>query len=105
MLVTVSKIVRIWPDSGRPNSYLIVLALNPDGSVLSDSISYNESAETLTNEFLGQYVYVCDPVDVSNNIVLGPEGRRTGRLILWNDGNIRIAQNNHTEIGRRVELE
>ncbi len=105
MLVTVGKIVRIWPDAGRPNSYVLVLALDIDGSVLSDSILYYDNIETLTNNLFGQYVYICDPIDVSNNIVLGPDGRRTGRLILWNDGTIRLAQNNHTEIGQRVNIE
>ena len=104
MRVTVGKILRVWHDIGRPHSYLINIYEDRHGSIVTDSI-ISHDIEILNNQYRGQYVYICDPVDVSNNIILGPDGRRTGRLVLNEDGTIRLAQNNHTEVGQRVNIE
>lgn len=102
MIVTVGKIFNRWQE--QPNSLILNIRLDHHGTILTDNI-ISDNIEMLHNEVRGKYVYIYDAEDVPNNIVLGPEGRRTGRLVLWNDGTIRIAQNNHTEVGIRVNIE
>lgn len=102
MIVTVGKIVSGWHEPA--NSLVLNVIVDPHGTIVTDSI-ISDSIEMLNNDSIGQYVYICDEADVSNNLILGPGGRLTGRLVLWNDGTIRIAQNNHADIGVRVNIE
>ncbi len=103
MLVTVGRIIRMWPDSENNNSIILLIATCPESTII-DNITSHCDNDIMMN-YLNKYIYICDPSDVPNNIVLGPGGRRTGRLITWNDGTIRLAQNNHTNVGQRIDID
>ncbi len=103
MLVTVGQIIRMWPDSENNNSFILLLATGPEWTII-DNITSHCDNDIMIN-YLHKYIYICDPSDVPNNIVLGPGGRRTGRLVLNEDGTIRLAQNNHTTVGQRIDID
>jgi len=103
MRVTVGRIVRMWPDHEVNNSFMLFLEYDLEGGTIIDNIISNNDNESMMN-YVGKHIYICDITDVPNNIVIGPDGRRTGRLVLWNDGSIRLVQNNHTEVGQRVDI-
>ncbi len=103
MQVTVGRIIRMWPDSENNNSFILLIATCPESTII-DNITSHCDNDIMMN-YIHKNIYICDPSDVSNNIVLGPGGRRTGRLVLNDDGSIRLAQNNHTDVGRRVDID
>ena len=84
---------------------MVSIIMDNHGSILGDNYMSNEDNENIRNH-LHKYVYVYDIVDVPNNIIVGINngGRRTGRLMTFNDGTIRWAQNNHCIVGQRVEI-
>ena len=103
MLVTVGRIIRMWSDPENNNSIMLLIATGPDSTIMDNITSH--CINEIRMNYVHKNIYICDPSDVSNNIVIGPGGRRTGRLITWNDGSIRLAQNNHTEVGSRVDID
>ncbi len=105
MLVTVGRIIRAWPYAENHNVYMFLIQFNQEGATVIDNIIYNNESEEIIRNSVGKYIYIYDIGDVPNNIVLGPEGRRTGRLVLNDDESIRLAQNNHVEVGRRVDID
>ena len=100
MLITVGQIVRVWHDYRVEHSVQVLIIIHSDGTLLGDSIHSEQDNETICN-YLNVYVYICDEEHVPNN----RGDRRTGRLMLNADGTIRLAQNNHTIIGQRVDIE
>ncbi len=105
MLVTVGRIIRAWPYAENHIIYMFLIQFNQEGATVVDNIIYNNESEEILRNYVGKYIYIYDIADVPNNIVLGPEGRRTGRLVLNDDESIRLAQNNHVEVGRRVNID
>jgi hypothetical protein len=104
MQVTIGRIIRMWRYAENHNVFMLLLQYNQEGATVIDNIIYNNESEEIIRNCVGKHIYIYDIDDVPNNIVIGPDGRRTGRLVLWNDDSIRLADNNHTEVGRRVDM-
>ena len=105
MHLIVGRIIRMWADDVIPNSLMVLIQYDDHGSAVGDSIM-TDNPEDVRN-YLGKHVYIYRQEDVPNNLLIGVNNgaRRTGRLVLNEDGTIRITNNNHIILGEEVDID
>ncbi len=86
MLVTVGKIIRLWPSPVIHNCWCMEIKCNQNNSIIIENFASNEQ-DFMVN-YICKYVYV-----------------NQGNILILNDGSIRLADNNHNVIGLTFEIE
>lgn len=99
MFVTIARIIRAWPSNIADSSFGVLIDCGANNYI--EDIIPSFDREFIVNH-VNSLIYICDMDNAPNNVIPG-----TGRVMtVWEDDTLHImpVQNNHYEVGQRVEI-